>query len=155
MAYKGLDRELDSEMNLDVFRRHHLDGVPWAAVEKTAVGTFTGTFFAADAEYRVNFDSAKGGMVLIGDPVHAIGHGAIRNAGRRAGATRAAFGNDREFLGALLARSFNAQGFGLALDDFPDWDVILRQVASPRPGFKLILPDANEAVNNLFGWVVS
>ena len=147
VACQGLDRKLDSEMRLDFFRRYHLDGIPRAAVQKAAVRTFAGTLFAADAECRVDFDPAERGMVLVGDPVHAVGHGAIRNAGRRAGATRAAFGDDREFLGPLLARSFNANGFGLALDDFPNGNVILGQVGPPRPECKDILPEGGGNVN--------
>jgi hypothetical protein len=124
----GSDRELDSEKRLDFFRRHHFDGIPRAAVQKAAVRTFAGTLLAADAKYRVDFDPAEGGMVLIGDPVHAVGDRAVRDTGRRARAARAAFGDDRELLGSLLAWSFNTNGFGLALDDFPNGNVILGQV---------------------------
>jgi hypothetical protein len=87
-------------------------------------------------------------MVLVGYPVHTVGHRAIRNTGRGARTTRATFGDDREFFGPLLARGFNADGFGLALDDFPDRNVILGQVVPPRPECKDILPEGGGNVNH-------
>jgi hypothetical protein len=75
-------------------------------------------------------------MVLIGNPVHAIGNRAVGNASRRSGATRAAFGNDGEFLGPFLARGFDADGFRLALDNFPYGNVVIGQVVPPRPAVK-------------------
>ena len=85
------------------FDRHHLDGVPGAAIEEGAIGTLAGAFLAADAEHGIDFDVAEGRMILVGHPVHAVGHRAIRHAGGRAGAARAAFRDDGQFLGPFLA----------------------------------------------------
>ena len=119
-------------MGFDFFGGEHFDGVPGAAVEEGAVGAFGGTLLTADAELGIDFDAAEGRVVLIGDPVHAVGDGAIGDAGGRARAARAALGDDGELLGLLLARRLDALGLGLALDDFSDGDVELRQVPSPR-----------------------
>ena len=65
----------------------------------------------------VDLDVAEGRMVLVRDPVHAIGHRAIRNAGRRSGASGAALGDDCKFFGPFLPRGGDPLGFRLHLDD--------------------------------------
>src|SRR5690242_18180515 len=92
------DRHLDADRGLDFFDRDHFDGVPRATVEEGAVGALAGALFAPDAEEGIHFDMAEGRMVLIGDPVHAIGHWAVGNAGGRSRAAGAAFGDDRKLL---------------------------------------------------------
>src|SRR5580704_8418 len=71
----------------------HYDGVPGTAIEEAAFGAFAHTLFAADAEDRVDFDAAEGRMILVGDPEHAVFDRAVFDAGGRAGAARAAFGD--------------------------------------------------------------
>ena len=148
----GLDRILDSDRGLDFFRRHHLDGIPRAAIKKAAVRAFAGTLLAADAERGVHLNPAERRMVLIGNPVHAVGDGAIRNTGGGARTSCATLRDDSEFLGALLAWGFNADGFGLALDDFPNGNVILSQVGPPRPECKHILPKRGGDVKKSGQW---
>ena len=137
----GLKLKLGAEAGFDFFGGDHFDGVPGAAVEERAVGAFGGTLLAPDAELRINFDAAEGWVVLIGDPVHAVGDGAIGHAGGRARAARAALGDDGEFLGFLLARGFDAARFGLALRDFSDGNVKLRQGSSPPAWLNGIVTD--------------
>src|SRR5579862_79868 len=98
-----LDRKLDAELRFHFFDSHHFDGVPWTAVQKRAVGTFADAFLAADAERGIHFDAAKRPMIFVGHPVHAVGDRAIRDAGGRSGATRAALRDDGQFLGLLLS----------------------------------------------------
>lgn len=86
-------------------------------------------------------------MVLVGDPIHTVGYRAIWNTRRRPGASCAAFGDDGKFFGPFLARRFDANGLGLALDDFPDGNVILGQVVPPRPECRDILPEGGGDVN--------
>jgi hypothetical protein len=114
-----LNRELESEMRLDFFGGHHLDGVPRAAVQKAAIGPLLVHFLQPMQSAGSTSMRPNGGWSSSGTQYMQSATWAIRNAGRRAGATRAAFGDDRKFLRPLLARRFNANGFGLALDDFP------------------------------------
>ncbi len=141
MLRRNSDSVFEPENTFHLFGGKHFDGVPRATVQEAAIGPFAGTLLAADAERRIHFNPAEGRMVLIRHPIHAVGHGAIRDAGRRAGAAGAAFGDDGQFLGPLLARCFYANGFGFALDDFPTGDEILRQAVSPRTKSKSIFPD--------------
>ena len=94
---------------------HHDDGVPGAAVEEAAIGPLAETLLAADAKNRIDLNAAEGRMILVGNPEHAVFNGAIFNAGRGAGATGAAFGDDGEFLGLFLARRGDAFGAWLVL----------------------------------------
>src|SRR5579872_872196 len=89
----------------------HDDGVPRAAIEETAVRALAEAFLAADAENGIDRNAAKWRMVFVRHPEHTVFHWAIFHAGRRAGASGAAFGDDREFLGFLLARG--GEAFGL------------------------------------------
>jgi hypothetical protein len=123
--------ELVSQSRLDFFGGDHFDGVPRAAVEEGAVGTFAGTLLTANAQLRVDFDSAKWGVILVGHPVHAVLDRAIGNTGRRACTAGATLRDDGELLGLLLAGGFDALGLGLALHDFSDGDKVLRQIPSP------------------------
>ena len=86
-----------------VVGRHHLDGVPGAAVEKRAVRSLADTLLAADTKIRVDFDASKWWMILVGYPEHARFDGTILDARRRAGATGAAIGSDRKYSWPLLA----------------------------------------------------
>src|SRR4029077_586079 len=76
----------------DLHGVHHDDGVPWAAIEETAVGALAEAFLAADAQNRVNLDSPKRRTILVRHPEHAVFHRAILHAGRRSRAAGAAFG---------------------------------------------------------------
>ena len=124
------DLEFNPQGGLDVFDGDHLDGVPRAAVQEAAVGALADALLAADAEIGVNLDAAEGRVVLVRDPVHAVFDGAVRHAGRRPGATRAALRNDREFLGLLLARRIDALGLGLLFDHFSDGNEVLGQAST-------------------------
>src|SRR5229473_829021 len=83
---------------------HHDDGVPRAAIEKAAVGTFAEALLAADALDGVNLDAPERRIVLVRNPEHAILHRTVLHAGRRPRATRAALGNHGQFFRFLLAR---------------------------------------------------
>src|ERR1017187_9890976 len=83
------DGHLEADHGFDFLDGNHFDGIPRAAVQEGAVRP----------------------------PIHAIGDGAIRHAGRRTGATGAAFGDDGKFLGPLFARGGDALRLGLHLDD--------------------------------------
>src|ERR1017187_5200087 len=110
-------RHFEADANLHLFYSYHFYGVPGAAIQKGAVGALAGALFAADAEDRINLDTAERQMIFIGHPVHAIGHRAIGHAGRRSGAARAAFGDDGKFFRPLLAWSSDSLGLRLHLDD--------------------------------------
>src|ERR1017187_4197053 len=109
-------RHLDAEANLHLFYSYHFYGVPGAAIQERSVRTLTGALLAADAEDGIDLDTTERPMILIGHPVHAIGHRAIGHAGRRSGAAGAAFGDDGQFLRPLLARSSDPLGLWLHLD---------------------------------------
>ena len=94
----------------------HDDGVPGAAVEEAAFGTFADAFFAADAEERVDFDAAEGWVVVVGNPEHAVFDRAVLDAGGRAGASGAALGDDGELFGLFLAHGGEALGARLLLE---------------------------------------
>lgn len=61
---------------------HHLNRVPGTAVEESAIRSFANAFLTADTEIRINFNAAKGRMILVRDPKHARFDGAIFNARR-------------------------------------------------------------------------
>src|SRR5580658_995787 len=111
------DRHLEADHGFDFLDGDHLDGVPRAAVQEGAVGPLADALLAADAQHGVHLDVAEGRMVLVGHPIHAIGHRTIRHAGRRTGATGAALGDDGQLLGPLFARGEDALRLGLHLDD--------------------------------------
>src|ERR1700691_2140528 len=111
------NRHLEADHGFHFFDGDHFDGVPRAAVQEGAVRPFADALLAADAQHGIHLDVAEGRMILVGDPIHAVGHRAIRHAGGRAGAARAAFGDDGEFLGPLLARREDALRLGLHLKD--------------------------------------
>jgi len=93
---------------------HHLDCVPWTTIEKRAVRAFARTFLAAYAEIRVDFNSAKRWMVLVGHPEHAGLNRTILDTRWRAGTTGAAVGGNREY-----ARPLFSSGFAVALRHWP------------------------------------
>jgi hypothetical protein len=94
---------------------HHDDGIPGAAIEEAAIRTFAEALLAADTLKGVNLDSAKRRMVFVRHPEHAIFHGAILDASRRARATRAALGDHGEFFGLFLPRRGDPLGARLLL----------------------------------------
>jgi len=61
---------------------HHFDCVPGAAIEKSSIRTFADTFLTANTKVGVDFDPAKGRMILIGDPEHASFDGTVFNTSR-------------------------------------------------------------------------
>jgi hypothetical protein len=129
----GLKLELRAKPGFHFFRGHHLDGVPWAAIQKTSVGAFAGTLLAADTELRINLDATEGRVLLVNHPIHAIQNRAVRNAGRGTGATGATLGDNGYFLGLFLARGVNAFGLRRELDNFTDRNVKLGHAGSPSP----------------------
>ena len=97
-------------------RFHHRNRVPGAAVQEAAVWALAQTFLAADAEDGIDRDAAEGRIVLVGHPEHAVFHRTILDAGGRARAPRAAFGDDGQFFRLFLAWSGQAFGFRLMLE---------------------------------------
>src|SRR5580704_1529086 len=94
---------------------HHDDGVPGAAIEEAAVGALAEALLAADALKRIDLDAAERRIVLVGDPEHAVFDRAVLDAGGRAGAAGAAFGDDGKLFGFFLARGGDALGARLLL----------------------------------------
>src|ERR1022692_989036 len=117
ISWLMLDGHLEADRRFHFLDGYHFDGVPRAAVQEGAVWPLAGTLLAADAEHGVHLDAAERHVILVGHPIHAIGHRAIRHAGRRTGATRAALGDDGKLLGPLFARGGDALRLGLHLDD--------------------------------------
>ena len=72
---RALDRNLHTDHGFHFFDGNHLDGIPRAAVEESAVGAFADALLAADAKRGVDLDVAERRMVLVRDPIHAVGHG--------------------------------------------------------------------------------
>src|ERR1039457_396617 len=101
---------------LDFGGLDHDDRIPWAAVKEATIGALADAFLAADAENGVHLNAAEGRMIFIRHPEHAVFNRAIFHAGGRAGAARAALGDDRQLLWLLLARGRNACGFGFELE---------------------------------------
>ena len=87
--------------------RDHLDSIPRTTIQKSTVRTFTDALLATNAEIGVDFDVTKGRMVFVRDPKHAIFHWTIRDASRRPGAARTAFGDDCKLLRLLFPRCVN------------------------------------------------
>lgn len=140
-----LKLELRPQPGFHFFRGHHLDGVPWAAIQKTSVGAFARALLAADTELRINLDAAEGRVLLVNHPIHAIQNRAVRNAGRGTGATGATLGDNGYFLGLFLARGVNAFGLRIELDNFADRNVKLRHGVSLRPRMRTYCPKSNVA----------
>ncbi len=63
-------RKGDTVKAFPVFRRYHLDRVPWTTVEKRAVGTFANALLATNAEIRINFNATEGWVIFVGHPKH-------------------------------------------------------------------------------------
>ena len=82
----------------------HDDGVPRAAIQETAVRAFAEALLAADAKNRIDLDAPERRIVLVRHPEHAVFHGTVLDAGRRARAAGAALGDNRQFFGFFLAR---------------------------------------------------
>ena len=87
-----------------IFSGHHLDRVPRAAVEKSAIRSFADALLAANAEIRINFNPAKRWMILVRNPEHARFYRAVLNARGRTGAAGAAVGRDGEYARLLFPR---------------------------------------------------
>src|SRR5437764_6343776 len=102
-GWRGV-RQRDAVHGLPVFRGNHLDCVPRAAVEESAVGAFADALLAADAEVWVNLYATEGRVVVVGNPEHARLDGAVLDAGGRACTARTAVGRDGEQARLLLAR---------------------------------------------------
>ncbi len=92
---------------------NHGNGIPRTAIEEAAVRAFAEAFLAADAKNRIDGDAAEGCAVFVRHPEHAVFHRAILHAGRRSGASGAAFCDDGKLFRLLLAR--RGQAFGLRL----------------------------------------
>src|SRR2546429_7858248 len=72
----------------------HDDGVPGGAIEEATVRALAKALLAAYAENRIDLNASEWRVVPVGNPKHAIFDRAVFNAGGRAGATGAAFGDD-------------------------------------------------------------
>ena len=99
---------------------HHLDRIPRTAIEKSPVRTFAGALLTADAQVRINFDTAERRMIFVRHPEHACFDRTILDTCRRPGAAGATIGRDRKDARALLAR-----GLSIAFRHRPvfDYDV--------------------------------
>src|SRR5262245_729382 len=110
------DRHFHADLELYFLDRYHVDGVPGATVEEGAVWTFGCALLTADAQERIDFNVAERRMVFVRDPIHALSHRTIGNARRRAGASGAAFGDNCQFFGPLLAGGCKSLRHWLHLD---------------------------------------
>src|ERR1022692_4907461 len=117
VGFERSDRHFEADANLHLFYSYHFYGVPGAAVQESAVGTLAGALLATDTQDGIDLDTTERPMILIVHPVHAIRHRAIGHAGRRSGAPRAAFGDERKFRRPLLARRSDSRGLWLHRDD--------------------------------------
>src|SRR6185295_2893775 len=81
---------------------HHRYSIPGATFQEGAVGAFAGAELAADAQIRIDFDTAVRVVILIRDPEHARIDGTVLDAGRRARASGAVVHYDREDLRFFL-----------------------------------------------------
>jgi len=84
--------------------------VPRATFKETSVGAFAEAFFAADTQNRIDLNASERRMIFVGNPEHAIFDRAVLDTRWRAGAPRAAFRDDRQLFGLLLASGRNALG---------------------------------------------
>jgi hypothetical protein len=125
------DLESDAKCLFNSFDGDHLDGIPGTAIQKRSVRPFAGALFAPDAKRGVNFDAAKGRMVLVFNPVHAVLDGTIWHARRRARTSSAAFSNHSKLSGLFLARGVNALGLRIGLDDFAGRYEVMSQMVLP------------------------
>jgi hypothetical protein len=87
-----------------IISRHHLDCVPGTTIEERAVWSFAYAFLTADAEIRIDFDTAEWRMIFVRHPKHAGFDRTVFDAGWGACAPRAAIGGDRKNSRSLLAR---------------------------------------------------
>src|SRR5437764_314929 len=78
------------------------DRMPRATVEKRSIRPLADALLAPDAQDWIHLDTPEGPMILIWDPVHAVGHRTIRHARRRSRAPRAALGDNCQLLRLLL-----------------------------------------------------
>lgn len=108
----------DPNFFFNLGRVDHHNGIPWAAVQEATIGTLAGAFLTPNAQDRVHLDSAKGWMILIGHPKHAILYRTILDAGWRSGTTRTAFRDYRQLFGFLFAYRGDPFGAGLVLEFF-------------------------------------
>src|SRR5271156_5725429 len=109
-------------LRLKFRQRDHINRIPRTAFEKSSIRPFARAEFAADAKYRVHHNPAKWCVLFIRHPEHAFSHGAIVDARRRSGATRAHlvdYGNDVRlalpFLGVPLRN--RVELFDVAVDE--------------------------------------
>jgi hypothetical protein len=85
---------------------NHLDGVPGATIEKSAIGTLAGTLLAANAKIRINLDTTKGRVIFIGQPKHASFDWTVFDAGGGTRTARAAISGYSQNTRPLFPRSF-------------------------------------------------
>jgi hypothetical protein len=104
-----------SDNSFHVRNVHHHDGIPGTAIQETPVWPLAHAFFAPYAENRIYLDAAKGRMILIRHPKHAIFHRAIFHACGRTRAARAALGDHSKFFRFFLAGGSDPLGTRLLL----------------------------------------
>ena len=85
---------------------NHLDGVPWASIQKRPVWSFARALLATNTEVRIYFNSSKRRVIFVRYPKHAGFDRTILDARRRTGATRTAVGGNREDARPLFTGSF-------------------------------------------------
>ena len=96
----------DAVYSFPIIRRHHLDRIPRAAIEKRTIRTFARTLLTSDTEIRIYFDSSKWRMVLVGNPKHTGLNRTVLDTRRRSGAASATIGGDGENTWPLLSSRF-------------------------------------------------
>lgn len=96
----------DAVESFPIFGWHHFDCVPRAAIEEGAIRSLARALLAADTKIRIDFDAAKGWMILIRYPKHAGFDRAIFDAGRRSGTAGTAIRGYREDPGLLFTTCF-------------------------------------------------
>src|SRR5207248_11703506 len=103
----------DSVHRFRIVSRNHFDRIPRTTIKECSVRSLARALLTSNTEIRIDFDSSKRRMIFVRNPEHAGFDGAVLNASRRARATRAAIGSDRENAWPLLARRFTiADGHG-------------------------------------------
>ena len=134
-------------------KRHHVNRVPGAALQESAIGTFAGAKFAPNAEQGINDNAPERGMVLVRGPKHAISNRAVLDASRGSRAPRAGLIDDGKNVGFAFALGRRAAGNRRVLDDsscliFLDAGSGIRHANPPGIGVTtFILADTIRLVN--------
>ncbi len=100
---RGKVRQRNPVHGFPIIGGDHLNGVPRAAIQKSAVRALADAFLAADAEVRIDLDAPEWRVIFVGHPEHTRFNWTILDAGRRTGTPGAAVGSYRKDARSLLA----------------------------------------------------